>query len=94
MSAVEGVSLISSEKKLEEESPNGKVTVSSSSDAPSLNSMLGSSLSPLRNQFSGCSGTDGTTSKWPKCEIVFDCLDTCFAFSCLLIFLLAIKVGI
>ncbi|XP_056607715.1 myosin phosphatase Rho-interacting protein isoform X3 [Triplophysa dalaica] len=63
VSALEGVSLISSEKKLEEESPNGEVMASSSSDAPSLNSMLGSSLSPSRNQFSGCSGTDGNKNR-------------------------------
>lgn len=55
VSVVEGISLISSEKKLEE-SPNGGVVVSSSSGGgPSLDECL------------GCSGTDGTILKWPLC---------------------------
>lgn len=57
VSAVEGVSLISSEKKLEEESPNGGIVVSSSSgDAPLLNSVLGSSLDEYP-------GTDGPKNR-------------------------------
>lgn len=93
LTTVEGVSLIPSEKKLEEESRNGGVAVSSSSDVSSLNSVLGSSLSSSLDQFSGCPGTDGTSLKWPLCEVVSACLDV-FCLWFLLIFMLAAKVGI
>uniref|UniRef100_A0A672MDZ2 PH domain-containing protein n=1 Tax=Sinocyclocheilus grahami TaxID=75366 RepID=A0A672MDZ2_SINGR len=60
VSAVEEVSLLSSEKELEEESLSGGVRVpSSSGNASSLNTMLGSSLSSSLSQSSGCSDTDG-----------------------------------
>lgn len=62
LSTVEEVSLLSSEKELEEESLNGRVGVpSSSGNASSLNTSLGSCLTSSLDQISSCSGTDGTT---------------------------------
>ncbi|XP_016397544.1 myosin phosphatase Rho-interacting protein-like [Sinocyclocheilus rhinocerous] len=64
VSAVEEVSLLSSEKELEEESLSGGVGVpSSSGNASSLNTMLGSSLSSSLSQSSGCFDTDGTKNR-------------------------------
>lgn len=60
MSTVEQVSLLSSEKELEEESRNGGVEVH---DASSLDTTLGSCLSSSLDQLSSCSGTDGMTSE-------------------------------
>lgn len=68
VSTLEEVSVLSSEKELEEESRSGGVGVpSSSGNASSLNTMLGSSLSSSLSQSSGCSDTDGMTSDWPLC---------------------------
>ncbi|XP_073713521.1 uncharacterized protein [Misgurnus anguillicaudatus] len=59
-STVDGVSLCSSDKKLEEESLNGGVMVSSSSgNAPSLNNVF----SPSVDQLPECSGADGTMNR-------------------------------
>nr|XP_055037349.1 myosin phosphatase Rho-interacting protein [Misgurnus anguillicaudatus] len=59
-STVDGVSLCSSDKKLEEESLNGGVMVSSSSgNAPSLNNVF----SPSVDQLLECSGADGTMNR-------------------------------
>ncbi|CAM4384981.1 unnamed protein product [Leuciscus chuanchicus] len=64
LSTVEEVSLFSSEKELEEESLNGRVGVpSSSGNASSLNTSLGSCLTSSLDQLSSCSGTDGTKSR-------------------------------
>ncbi|KAK7167520.1 hypothetical protein R3I94_001800 [Phoxinus phoxinus] len=64
LSTVEEVSLLSSEKELEEESLNGGDGVSSSSGtASSLNTSLGSCLTSSLEQLSSCSGTDGTKSR-------------------------------
>ncbi|XP_077068452.1 uncharacterized protein LOC143721692 isoform X2 [Siphateles boraxobius] len=64
LSTVEEVSLLSSEKELEEESLNGGVEVpSSSGNASSLNTNLGSCLTSSLDQLSSCSGTDGTKSR-------------------------------
>jgi len=68
LSTVEEVSLLSSEKELEEESLNGGVGVpSSSGNASSLNASLGSCLTSSLDQLSSCSGTEGTTSECPLC---------------------------
>ncbi|XP_042582655.1 myosin phosphatase Rho-interacting protein-like isoform X3 [Cyprinus carpio] len=64
VSTLEEVSVLSSEKELEEESRSGGVGVpSSSGNASSLNTMLGSSLSSSLSQSSGCSDTDGTKNR-------------------------------
>ncbi|KAG1967634.1 hypothetical protein F2P79_002954 [Pimephales promelas] len=64
LSTVEEVSLLSSEKELEEESLNVGVGVpSSSGNASSLNASLGSCLTSSLDQLSSCSGTEGTKSR-------------------------------
>ncbi|KAK9977520.1 hypothetical protein ABG768_019329 [Culter alburnus] len=60
VSSVEQVSLLSSEKELEEESLNGGVEVH---NASSLDTTLGSCLSSSLDQLSSCSGTVGTKSR-------------------------------
>lgn len=68
MSTVEEVLMLSSEKELEEESHSGEVGVpSSTGNASSLDTKLGSSLSSSLSQSSGWSDTDGMTSEWPLC---------------------------
>lgn len=68
MSTVEEeVLMLSSEKELEEESHSGEVGVpSSTGNASSLDTKIGSSLSSSLSQSSGCS-EDGMTSEWPLC---------------------------
>ncbi len=68
MSSVEEVLMLSSEKELEEESHSGEVEVASSTgNASSLDTKLGSSLSSSLSQSLSCSDTDGMTSEWPLC---------------------------
>lgn len=68
VSTVEEVLMLSSEKELEEESHSGEVKVpSSTGNASSLDTKLGSSLSSLLSQSLSCSDTDGMSSEWPLC---------------------------